>query len=135
LHQERALNLFVLSHFLRKIGIHQQNSGVPEFCHYYQWRKSETSDLIINGASRKHPTCGGRAPGLRSGNALPQEALVLDAPLYFGLAHRVGQSARAPARKGCCPALLGIGMGIVLVVGRRGHGRTDNEHQNDQSQL
>jgi hypothetical protein len=42
-----------------------QNSGVPEFCHD-QWRKSETSDLrtrvfpssaMINGASRKHPTC------------------------------------------------------------------------------
>jgi hypothetical protein len=44
LNQERALNLFVLSHFLRNTGIHQQNSGVPEFCHY-QWRKSETSDL------------------------------------------------------------------------------------------
>jgi hypothetical protein len=44
LNQERALNLFVLSHFLQKTGFHQQNLGVPEFCHY-QWRKSETSDL------------------------------------------------------------------------------------------
>src|SRR5580704_13823076 len=56
----------VLPLSMAQVGnIRLAHSGVPEFCHY-QWRKSETSDLrtrvfpssaIINGASRKHPTC------------------------------------------------------------------------------
>src|SRR4029077_10321170 len=62
----------VLPLSMAQVGnIRLAHSGVPEFCHC-QWRKSETSDLrtrvfpssaIINGASRKHPICGGQARG------------------------------------------------------------------------
>src|ERR1700682_3773286 len=56
----------VLPLSMAQVGyIRLAHSGVPEFCHD-QWRKSDTSDLrtrvfpssaMINGASRKHPTC------------------------------------------------------------------------------
>jgi hypothetical protein len=76
-------------------NIRLAHSGVPEFCHY-EWRKSETSDLrtrvfpssaIMNGASRKHPTCAAHAGYARS---LRLRERVLDrggriAPLYSAL--------------------------------------------------
>jgi hypothetical protein len=63
-----------------------------------------------------------------------QEAFVLDAALYFSVAHRIRQGSRPSTREGRRFAFRRIRLRVGVVVGTRRQDPADGERENETSQ-